>query len=105
LQKNHIHAGFRWKANSCCGKGRVKVSCLCPGPTKTGFVKRAKAFKLFNQKSIAKSLDVASFGYKSMLEGRVIAIPDFKFRILVQLSRILPRSIVRKISSKVNRGA
>lgn len=81
-------------------KGKVKVSCLCPGATRTEFEKVAKTnFK----GNIPTAREVAIYGYYCLNKGKVVAVHGLLFRILVQLNRILPRSAIRKISYKVNK--
>src|SRR5207342_2391520 len=43
----------------------VTVTCLCPGPTRTGFQERAqmKGSRLFDVTSVMSSADVARAGY------------------------------------------
>ncbi|MFT4282940.1 MAG: SDR family NAD(P)-dependent oxidoreductase [Candidatus Woesearchaeota archaeon] len=81
-------------------EGKVKVSCLCPGPTRTEFDKVANA-KF--QGSIPTAREVAVYGYNCLNKGKVVAVHGFLFRILVQLNRLLPRSVIRSLSYKVNK--
>lgn len=92
----HFSEGLSEELN----KKGVSVTCLCPGPTRTEFDKVAGAnFK----GNIPSAKEVAEYGYKSLMKGKVVAVHDWKFRILVKLNRILPRSVVRKLSSKITR--
>jgi short-subunit dehydrogenase len=43
------------------------------------------------------SKDVAKYGYKMMMKGRVVAIHGLRNTIMATLVRAVPRSIVRKI--------
>ncbi len=92
-------------ANELKGTG-VTVTVLCPGPTKTAFqdvVSNACAENkiTFN---MACPKQVAAYGYKAMLKGRVVAIPGLFNKFLSILPRVLTRDrtikIVRKIQDR-----
>jgi short-subunit dehydrogenase len=89
-------------ANETQGTG-VSITCLCPGPTKTGFQERAKMeeSKLVKGKEIMDSLTVARAGYEGLHQGRAVVIPGFMNKMLVQSVRFLPRSTVTNIVRKV----
>jgi hypothetical protein len=89
-------------ANETQGTG-VTITCLCPGPTKTGFQERAKMeeSKLVKGKDIMDSLTVARAGYEGLHEGRAVVIPGFMNKVLVQSVRFLPRSTITNIVRKV----
>jgi hypothetical protein len=89
-------------ANETQGTG-VTITCLCPGPTKTGFQERAKMeeSKLVKGKDIMDSLTVARAGYAGLHEGRAVVIPGFMNKVLVQSVRFLPRSTITNIVRKV----
>lgn len=92
-------------ANEIKGTG-VTISALCPGPTETGFVSAAslensKLFKTFKPKP---SNEVALFGYKRMMKGKLLSIPDCLNKLMVWSIRFAPRklvtSVVRAIQEK-----
>lgn len=82
------------------------VSCtlLAPGPTATEFSLSAGTgtSPLFKYGGLASSIDVARAGYLAMLAGRAIEIPGLKNKILVQLLRLTPRFLIRKLVALVN---
>lgn len=82
----------------------VTITALCPGPTKTGFEQKAELgqSKLFKVLHNMKAADVAQYGYKQLLRGKVIAIPGFSNKALVMLSKLAPRSWVRSLVYKVS---
>jgi uncharacterized protein len=82
----------------------VTVTCLCPGPTSTGFQSRAHVDKsrLFNLTRVAQSADVAQAGYDGMLAGRRLVIPGLMNKITTQSIRISPRASVLKIVRFLN---
>lgn len=90
-------------ANELKGSG-VTVTVLCPGPTRTGFVDAASLddSKLFKILKPASSANVAKFGYKCMMNGRLLAIPGFLNRIMVTSVRFSPRKMVTAITGKLH---
>ncbi len=80
----------------------VTVTALCPGPVATGFAERAQldgveAFK----KNVATSKSVAKVGYRAMERGDLIAINDWKLRLLLGwIVPLLPRSMVLRLSKQ-----
>lgn len=82
----------------------ISVTALCPGPTHTGFSERADMEKseLFNNEKVASAKDVASFGFKAMMNGWRVAIPGIQNMLLAKASRIAPRSFVMNTAKKLN---
>ncbi|MBF0254618.1 MAG: SDR family oxidoreductase [Candidatus Omnitrophica bacterium] len=82
-------------ANELQGTG-VTLTTLCPGQTTSEFATRAGATKIRAHKFPAASArNVAEYGYRSMLEGRCIAVHGVQNKILVHfLLRLLPRRVV-----------
>ena len=77
----------------------VKVTALCPGPTKTGFEDSAKLENsgLFKNLKAVTARDVALYGYKKMKKGKLIAIHGFMNRVIVCASKFAPRALVRNV--------
>lgn len=87
-----------------CKEAGIKVSCLCPGPVKTGFqvkagIKKSDAAK----KYLMEAEDVAKIAYKEFNKGKLIIIPGMKNKLLVLGNKLLPDSISRKIILKTNK--
>ncbi len=91
--------------NELQGTG-VSVTCLCPGPTESGFQKVAalEESKLVKGKKLPASKDVALFGYHAMMKNKMTVIHGLKNRLLATSIRFAPRKIVlwmvRKIQEK-----
>ncbi|MCF6095023.1 SDR family oxidoreductase [Microaerobacter geothermalis] len=87
--------------NELKGTG-VKVTALCPGPTKTGFSQRANLgeSKLF-QSGVMNVQEVAQIGYQGFMQGKSIVIPGMKNRLLAFLVRFLPRKTVTQLVHQV----
>ena len=81
----------------------VKISCLCPGPVKTNFQKRAYITDtpLANSPLLVDVREVARIGYEGLKQGKRVVIPGWKNRLGVELLRIAPREMVTRIVRKV----
>ena len=81
----------------------VTVTCLCPGPVKTNFQRRAylEDTRVVNSPLFVDVRDVARIGYEGMHRGKRIVIPGWKNRVGVEMLRISPRATVTKIVRKV----
>jgi short-subunit dehydrogenase len=82
----------------------VTVTCLCPGPTRTGFQARAQMDKsrLLRVTSIMSAADVARAGYDAMIGGRALVIPGVANKIGAQSVRFVPRRVAAKIAGALN---
>ncbi len=78
----------------------VTVTALCPGATESDFQNKAdmQDSKLFKNKKLPTSLDVAIYGFKAMMKGKVVAIHGTKNYILANSVRFAPRSIILKVA-------
>jgi len=85
-------------ANELRGTG-VNVTALCPGPTESGFQKRANMedSKLVSGRKIMDAVTVARAGYRGLMAGKTVVIPGIRNRILVESVRFSPRSMVTQI--------
>jgi len=83
----------------------VSVTALCPGPTTTGFQKRAGLAPMRAQKArwVMASAPVAAAGYRGAIEGRRVVIPGVVNRALIQTLRIMPRSAVAAAVRRAHR--
>jgi short-subunit dehydrogenase len=90
-------------SNETAGTG-VTVTCLCPGPTSTGFQERAgmQESRLLSTLAVASAADVARAGFDGMMAGRAIVVPGVVNRIGVQAIRVTPRAIVRRLIRSIN---
>lgn len=82
---------------------KVHVTCLCPGPTQTGFVVAAhmEGSNLF--KMGAESAEaVAQVGYTTFQNNKAIAISGFKNKLTAFSTRLAPRAVARKIAKALN---
>ena len=89
-------------AEELSGTG-VTVTCLCPGPVKTNFQKRAYLTDtpMANSPLLVDVREVARVGYEGMKMGKRIVIPGWKNRLGVELLRLSPRTTVTKVVRKM----
>jgi uncharacterized protein len=75
----------------------VTVTALCPGPTESGFQKRAamEDSKLV-QSGLMTSAAVAQIGYNGLMKGQRVIIPGLRNKILALTPRFAPRRMVTR---------
>ncbi|MEZ4814951.1 MAG: SDR family oxidoreductase [Bdellovibrionota bacterium] len=85
----------------------VYVSALCPGATVSGFQNAAAMdeSKLFKDKKLPSSQEVAEYGYASLMNGKRVAVHGLANYLLAQTVRISPRNLVTKITRKLQEKA
>jgi uncharacterized protein len=80
----------------------VTVSALCPGPVPTEFQKRAHCQSTaLNQGHMLDAASVARQGYRGMMRGQPVILPGFKTKFLAFGNRLVPRSLVVRISKRL----
>src|SRR6266404_2320909 len=72
----------------------VSVTALCPGPTASGFQKKAhmEDSKLFSGK-IMDAHTVARIGYRGLMTNKTVVIPGLRNKLLVEGERFVPRKM------------
>ena len=91
-------------SNEVAGTG-VTVTCLCPGPTRTGFQDRARVGdSRLMQLGLMDSAAVAREGYDAMMAGRSLVIPGLTNKIGVQALRLAPRRLATTIIRALHGG-
>ena len=83
----------------------VSVTCLCPGPTKTKFMKTAhlKDSVMWKYFPPATAKQVAKYGVQSLLHDRYLAIHGLSGHLLNLASRVLPRKYMTRMVAHVNK--
>lgn len=82
----------------------ILVSVLCPGPVKTDFFSTANIEKkLLTKLPMLDPEKLAHYTFKKLMKNKVIIIPGITNKIGVFSAKVLPRSIVRKITKIVNK--
>jgi hypothetical protein len=76
----------------------VTVTALCPGPTRSEFQKAARmdTEKYFSKPGIPTAQEVAEYGYRAMMRGKRVAVHGFRYKVLLLVTRFLPRRAVVK---------
>lgn len=82
----------------------VTVTCLCPGPTSTGFMEKAHmgespAFKVF---PLAKAEQVAKLGVEATLKGKELVIHGIGGHLLNVGVHLLPRKLMAYMTAWAN---
>jgi short-subunit dehydrogenase len=80
----------------------VKVTCLCPGPTKSAFLNKSGMEKssIVKRFKPMEAVRVARAGYQGMLKGKAVVIPGAKNRFRAFAPRLLSRASVRRIMDR-----
>ena len=88
-------------AEEVAGTG-VKVTCLAPGATVTGFAAVAgmEHSRLF-QRGTMDARSVAQAGYRGFRSGKILVIPGVRNRLTAFSIRFAPRSLVRKVAKRL----
>jgi short-subunit dehydrogenase len=75
----------------------VKVSCLCPGPTRTefrsvsGFDPKGRLAKLS-----ADAASVVAAGLRALERNQAVVVPGMSNKMIAQAHRLLPRAMMRR---------
>ena len=81
-------------ANELRGSG-VTVTVLCPGPTQTNFQQRAGVAHIrVMSRRVMDARTVAEAGYRGLMRGKLLVIPGWRNRLLINAVRWLPRQLV-----------
>src|SRR5579864_7521097 len=86
-------------ANELRGSG-VSVTCFCPGPTHTGFARRAgtESSRLFKQVGAMDAATVARAGYRGLMAGKTLVISGAHNWLVAESVRLAPRKLVTAMS-------
>jgi short-subunit dehydrogenase len=81
----------------------VTVTALCPGATASGFQAAANMAdsKLFKNKKLPTSKEVAKYGYEAMLKGKPVAIHGIMNYLMANAVRFTPRALVVMMARKI----
>jgi short-subunit dehydrogenase len=81
----------------------VTVTTLCPGPTVTGFQKRAgmEHAPIGGRMVTGDAASVARAGYRGMVKGKRIVVPGLFNRVGSWLPRFFPRSVATRIVARL----
>lgn len=97
----HFSEGLREEMK---GRG-IKVSVLCPGPTRTAFFRGAQMEmgKLVNSRLMMNAEELALYTVRALEKNRALIIPGWRNRMIARSSRFAPRWLVRKLTGAINK--
>jgi short-subunit dehydrogenase len=80
----------------------VRVSCLAPGPTDTGFAAQAgMGGTLLFRWGVMDAARVARAGHDGLRRGKTLVIPGVRNRVLAFSVRLSPRALVTRIAGRL----
>lgn len=84
----------------------VSVTCVCPGPTSTGFAKAANmsGVNFFTLTKPATARQLAAYAYRMMMRGRTLAYHGYLTKAGAVAERLLPRTFTRRVAARMNGG-
>ncbi|WP_434627755.1 SDR family oxidoreductase [Pseudomonas sp. Z1-29] len=96
----HFSEALRIELKKCA----IKVSVLCPGPTRTGFFAEwQRDEKPSDDKKLMSPEEVALYAVRALDRDRAIIIPGRRNRWIAALPRLGPRWLVRILSGMSNK--
>ena len=99
----HFSEGLREELR---GRG-IKVSVLCPGPTRTAFFRHAElqTSRFDGGKLMMSPEEVAFRTVRALRRAPALIIPGWRNRLMAFAVRLLPRWALRKLAGRLNRMA
>ncbi|HYJ52105.1 MAG TPA: SDR family oxidoreductase [Allosphingosinicella sp.] len=79
----------------------IRVTCLCPGPTESEFSEVAKSHSPTLERMKVPAAPVVRAGLAGLAKGKAIVVPGLPNKITSQMSRILPRAMMRRIIGRI----
>jgi uncharacterized protein len=84
----------------------VRVMAVCPGLVRTEFHARAGIdVSRMPRWWWLDADDVAADAMRSLARGRVVRVVDWRYRVLVRVTRLLPRRAVQAMARRARRGS
>ena len=80
----------------------VRVTCLCPGPTRTEFgdIAGFGGNRLFDRVAM-ESIDVVKAGLAALDKGQAVMVPGLVNKVGAAATRFAPRPVARKIAGSI----
>lgn len=82
----------------------VSVTCLAPGPVRSGFQARAEMedARLVAGKALPDAREIAEIGYRGMKAGKPLVLHGLANRSFALATRLLPRSFAARIAQRTS---
>lgn len=81
-------------------KSNIVISCLCPGPIKTNFLKVANVnFAI----GLLDSKYVAEYAIEKLLAKKLVIVPGIKMKLVVFLTKISPIKLAARVAYKIQK--
>lgn len=96
----HFSEGLREEVR----KNGIKVSVLCPGPTRTAFFRTARL--QVGEKGIGKMMtpeEVALYTVRALAKNRAVIIPGGRNKLIAFAPRLMSRWLSRKLAGLINK--
>ena len=82
----------------------VHVTNLCPGPTESNFSQTARSHRRREMEAAKMSAaEVAAAGHRAFRASHCVKVSGIKNLFLAQLTRILPRAVIRQAVGRYNK--
>ncbi len=82
----------------------ISICCVCPGPVRTGFAKRAGAEQTLLFRALPMDVEtVARKAYAALKRRRPLAVIGLRNQLIAASLRFSPRLLIYKISALLNR--
>ena len=76
----------------------ITVTVLCPGPTESGFQRRAQMEdSRLVQGGLMDAAEVAKAGYEELIAGKTVVVPGIRHKLGALLPRFVPRTVMTRI--------
>ncbi|AWK75788.1 short-chain dehydrogenase [Rhodococcus oxybenzonivorans] len=83
----------------------VRVQALCPGFIRTEFHERAGIEMTSIPKVMWLSVEqVVAASLADLEKGKVVSVPGAQYKVLTSVGRLVPKSVVRRLTNVVGRG-
>ncbi len=81
----------------------IKVSCLCPGPTKTEFFDAATARTMKLMLFAGPAEKVVDDGLAALARNQTFTVSGLLNKFIIQSGRLSPRAITRSVAMRLNK--
>jgi uncharacterized protein len=80
----------------------ISVTVLCPGMINTNFQKVTGNKKPRIQWNISSAEQIANYGYRALIKGKIVAIPGLWSKVMATLHRFFPRKVATSLIRRIH---